>query len=101
MNAAQKTNEAEAAASKDGNALVNLGYAYVTAGQFDKGIGMIEEGIAKGNLKNPDEAVLHLGMSQLQAGKKAAAIKTLKSVQGKDGTADLARYWIIYANQAK
>jgi len=43
---------------------------------------------------------LHLGIAQLQAGKKAAAIKTLKTVQGNDGTADLARYWIIYANQS-
>ncbi|MES2041880.1 MAG: tetratricopeptide repeat protein [Pseudomonadota bacterium] len=92
--------EAEAKAAKDGNGLVNIGYGYVTAGNFDKGIAMIEEGIAKGGLKQEEDAKLHLGVAQLQAGKKANAIKTLKTVRGTDGSADLARYWIIYANQS-
>ncbi len=92
------TSEADAVKAKDGTAQVNLGYALVTAGQADKGIAMMEEGIAKGGLKRPDDARLHLGIAQLQAGKKAEAIKTLKTVQGTDGTADLARYWIILAN---
>jgi hypothetical protein len=26
-------------------------------------------------------------------------VQTLKAVQGNDGTADLARYWILYANR--
>lgn len=97
----QAANELEATKSRDGNALVNLGYAYVTAGQFDKGIAMMEQGIAKGEIKYDDDATLHLGMAYLQAGKKASAVKILKSVQGKDGTADLARYWLIVGNQNK
>ncbi|MDB5963363.1 MAG: hypothetical protein JWP59_4657, partial [Massilia sp.] len=32
------------------------------------------------------------------AGKKAQAITTLKGVGGNDGTADLARYWIMAIN---
>jgi len=92
--------EAEAKAAKDGNGLVNIGYGYVTGGQVDKGLAMMEEGIAKGGLKQEEDAKLHLGVAQLQAGKKANAIKTLKTVRGTDGTADLARYWIIYANQS-
>ncbi|MDY7536928.1 hypothetical protein QN372_18470 [Undibacterium sp. RTI2.1] len=93
-------NEAEANQSKDGNASVTLGYAYVTAGQFDKGLSLIDQGMTKGSLKRPDDAKLLQGISLLQAGKKANAIKVLKTVQGTDGTADLARYWIIYANQS-
>lgn len=96
---AQAANETEAAKGADGSALATLGYAYVTAGQFDKGIAMLEQGISKGGMKFEDDAKLHLGMAYLQAGKKANAIKTLKTVQGKDGVADLARYWIVYANQ--
>ncbi len=92
-------NEAEAQKAKDGTALVNLGYALVTAGQTDKGIAMIVEGITRGGLKRPDDARLHLGLAYLQAGKKADAIKTFKTVQGTDGTADLARYWIILTNR--
>ena len=92
-------NEAEAQKAKDGTALTNLGYALVTAGQTDKGIAMMVEGIARGGLKRVDDARLHLGLAYLQAGKKAEAIKTFKSVQGTDGTADLARYWIILTNR--
>ncbi|MDO9193540.1 MAG: hypothetical protein Q7U12_11630, partial [Undibacterium sp.] len=98
---AQAANEAEANKSKDGTGLVNIGYAYVTMGQFDKGIAMMEQGISKDNIKYEDDAKLHLGMAYLQAGKKANAVKLLKSIQGKDATADLARYWLIIANQSK
>jgi hypothetical protein len=91
----------EAAATKDGNALVQVGYRYVTMGQVDKGIALIEQGIAKGGLKRPDDAKLHLGMAQLQSGKnKGKAVQTLRSVQGNDGAADLGRLWAVYANQS-
>jgi hypothetical protein len=53
-NAAQQ--ESEAHAAKEGDGLVNLGFAAVTDGKFDKGLGLMEQGIAKGNLKHPDEA---------------------------------------------
>ena len=93
--------EAEAQKSADGIALTNLGFSLVTGGEYDKGISLMEQGIKKGNLKHPEDANLHLGMAYLMAGKKSAGVKILKTVQGKDGTADLARYWVIYANQAK
>ncbi|MED5618116.1 tetratricopeptide repeat protein [Ideonella sp. BN130291] len=82
---------------RDANAMVNIGYALATAGQADKGVALIEQGIAKGGLKRPDEARLHLGVAQWMAGQKDAAAKTLKTVQGKDGTADLARLWVLVA----
>jgi hypothetical protein len=99
--AARAALEADALKNNDGMALANLGFAYVTGGEYDKGISLMEQGVKKDNLKHPDDANLHLGMAYLMAGKKAAGLKTLKSVQGKDGTADLARFWTIYANQAK
>lgn len=92
-------NEADARKDKDGTALVNLGYDLVTLGQTDKGIAMMVEGIARGGLKHIDDARLHLGLAYLKAGKKAEAIKVFKSVQGTDGAADLARYWIILTNR--
>jgi len=91
--------ESEALSAKDGNALVKVGYQYVTMGQADKGISLIEQGIARGQLKRPEDAKLRLGMAQLQAGKKAKGIATLRSVQGNDGAADIARLWAIQANQ--
>jgi hypothetical protein len=55
--------EAKAAASKNGAGLVNIGWAYVTMGQYDKGIGFIQQGIAKGGLKQQDEGKLRLGIA--------------------------------------
>jgi hypothetical protein len=37
-------------------------------------------------------------VAQFNAGKKAAAISTLKSVKGTAGEAELARYWTMYIN---
>ncbi|MDR3479211.1 MAG: tetratricopeptide repeat protein [Burkholderiaceae bacterium] len=90
--------EAEASKAKDGNALLSVGYEYVSNGQFDKGIALIEQGIAKGELKHPDDAKLHLGLAYLQADKKAKALAAFKTVQGTDGTAELAHYWTILTN---
>ena len=90
---------AEAKAAKDGNALVRLGYFFVTAGEGQKGVALIEEGIAKGGLKRPEDAKLYLGMAQVQAGSKAKGIATLKSVKGTDGIADLANLWALFAQQ--
>ncbi len=90
----------DAAAEADGNELVQIGYTYVTMGQADKGIKLIEQGIAKGKLKRPEDAKLHLGMALLQAGgkSKAKAVQVLRSVQGSDGAADLGKLWALYAN---
>jgi tetratricopeptide (TPR) repeat protein len=90
--------EASAAKSKTGAGLVNLGWAYVTMDQFDKGIGFIEQGIAKGGLKSPDEAKLRLGMAYLRAGQKDKAIQTFQSVKAGGGLSDTAKYFIVLAN---
>jgi tetratricopeptide (TPR) repeat protein len=90
--------EASASKSKNGAGLVNLGWAYVTMDQFDKGIGFIEQGIAKGGLKQPDEAKLRLGMAYARAGKKDQAIKTFETVKGGSGAADIAKYWLLLVN---
>ena len=99
MKAALDKEVAEAQAAKDGNNLVKWGYTYVTLGQPDKGVELIEKGIAKGGLKRPEDAKLRLAQAQLAAGKKAKAQQTLRSVQGNDGAADIARLWAIQSNQ--
>ena len=93
--------EAPAQKSKDGVGLVNLGYAYVTMGQFDKGIDLMKQGIAKGVAKNPEDAKLRLGYAMALAGKTDESIKLLQGVTGNDGRGELARYWINWeANPA-
>jgi hypothetical protein len=95
--AAQK--ETEAGAEKDGTALANLGFDAVAAGQAAKGLALMEKGLAKGALKRPEDVRLHLGVAYALAGQKAKAIQTLKAVKGTDGTADLARLWVIHLQQ--
>jgi hypothetical protein len=86
----------DAANEKDGNALVQVGYTYVTLGEVEKGIELIEAGIKKGGLKRPEDAKLRLGMAQLQSPKaRAKAAQTLRSVTGTDGVADVARLWVV------
>jgi hypothetical protein len=87
---------AEAVASKDGDALVKVGYTYVTMGQVAKGVDLIQQGIATGKLTNPQDAQLRLGMAKVQsAATKAAGMKTLRSLKGSDGTAEIGRLWTV------
>jgi len=89
--------EKEALASRDGNDLVKVGLNYVYEGKADKGLPLIEQGIRKGGLKRPEDAKLRLGEAQLQAGQKQRGVQTLRTVQGNDGAADIARLWVLYA----
>lgn len=94
------TDEKKAAKAKDGTILVNVGFNYVTHGNTEKGIAMMEQGLQMGGVKSPDHARLHLGIAYLQANQKDKAIATFSTVQGTDGSGDLARLWIHHAKQA-
>jgi tetratricopeptide (TPR) repeat protein len=89
---------ADAPAAKDGTPLVVTGFDYVGYGQFDKGLPLMEQGFQKDGLKHPDDVKLHIAYAYLQAGKKDKAISWFKQVQGTDGTADLARLWLLQVN---
>ncbi|GAP33679.1 hypothetical protein ABXN37_00660 [Piscinibacter sakaiensis] len=97
--AAQPAAEAEAAKAKDGNALVTVGFNQVVSGQGAKGVATMQQGIAKGGLKRPEDAKLHLGIAQMIAGDAAKAQATLRTVGGNDGAADLARLWALQARK--
>ncbi len=97
-NKTQAVDEAALVKAKDNDGLLAMGYGLVQAGQADKGLTMMNDAIKAGGLRNPEDAKLHLGEAYAVAGKKEKAITTLKSVGGKDGTADLARYWIMAIN---
>jgi len=86
---------ADAKAGKTGDDLVAIGSEYASMGKYDEGIALIQEGIGKDKLKHPEDAKLRLGIAQLQSGKgKAAAAKTLRTVQGTDGAPEIARLYI-------
>lgn len=85
--------------AKDGNELVKLGLANAFGGNGKKGAGQIEQGIAKGNLKRPEDAKLYLGLAHQLAGDHSKAVAAWRSVKGTDGAADLARLWIIQSRK--
>lgn len=88
--------QAEGDVAKEGDLLVRVGYAWVSLGEVDKGIELIQKGIAKGNLKRPEDARLRLGMAQLQSPKtKAAGMQTLRGVKGTEGAGEIARLWTV------
>lgn len=87
--------ETAARSMTDGNALLNVGYSYVDLGQTQKGIAVMKEAIAKGGINVPDAATLHLGLAYLTAGDKPDAVRTLQTVTGIDGAADLSHLWLV------
>jgi hypothetical protein len=89
-------NVAEAATFKDGNELVKFGMVYASMGQHDKGVQLIEQGIAKGGLKRPDDAKLRLALAMAANPKtKAKGLQALRAVGGSDGTAEVARLYAV------
>lgn len=90
-----KEGEKMAAGRASGDALVATGLNYTGYGDYDKGIALIKQGIAKGGLKEPDAARLHLGYAQFQAGAAADAQETFRSVSGQDGAQALAQLWLL------
>ena len=97
----QAEDERQAGAAKSGADLLGLGLNLVYAGDKVRGLQMMQQGIAKGGLKRPDDARLHYAIAQIMAGEGAKAQATLKTVAGADGTADMARLWMLYARRAK
>jgi tetratricopeptide (TPR) repeat protein len=89
--------ERSAKAAREGDALVNLGFAYVAAGNVARGLPLMEAGIAKGNLRRIDDARLHHGIALWMAGKRDEAARAFGEVKGADGSAALARVWSLFA----
>ena len=94
--------EKEAAARPDGTALVNTGLDWSGYGNGDKAIDLIKSGLAKGNLKHPEEAALHLGYAAWLAGKTAQAQEAFAGLAtGTGPVSDLAKVWLIAVKQNK
>lgn len=95
LKAKAAANEADLVKIGDKDGLVLLGYSLASAGDAAKGIAMMEAAIKGGGLKRPDDAKLRLGQAYAMAGNKSKAVSTLRTVGGKDGTAEIARYTIM------
>ncbi len=94
--AQMSANETAARSAKDGNALVSQGLLETVDGNAQQGALLMEQGVAKGGLKAPEEAKLHLGYAQMRAGRDADALKTFQSVSGPGGLTQMAHVWVLY-----
>ena len=90
----------DASGAKTGDKDVGLGLAYLSYQQYDKAVAALNDGIAKGGLRNEAEARLLLGIAQLKAGKADDATKTFHSVKGDPTLERLANLWTLHARQA-
>ena len=75
--------------------MFTVGEAALSYGQTDKGLALMEKAIAQGLKRNAEDARLRYGVALLQAGRRPQAEAILKTVQGADGSADLARLWLL------
>lgn len=92
--------EASARNAKEGNALVNLGFALSAAGDHERALALMAQGQAKGGLRRSDDVLLHLGIAQVRAGRNDDALRSFAAVKGGDGNADLARLWSLWLRRA-
>lgn len=90
----------EAALASSGNQDVGLGLAYFGYQQYDKAVQALTQGISKGGLTDAPSAHLLLGIAQLKAGNKAAAIQAFKAVKGDPTLQRLATLWSLRAHSA-
>jgi len=90
-------NEASARSAPNGESLVSLGLLSALDGDAAHGVQLIQAGIAKGGLKAPADARLHLGIAQFLAGSHADATKTFESVGATGGVGALAHAWSLLA----
>lgn len=86
----------EASAGKDGNAMLNVGYSLVLAGESAEGLRLMEKGLGIKGVKRPEDAKLLYGSALLMAGQRDKARAVFGSVQG-DGTSELAKLWAVLA----
>lgn len=84
-------------AATTGDPLVQIGAAYLGFGEADKALASINAGIAKGNLKHPDEAYILLGIVQNRAKNSAEAVKAFNKATVNPKYAQLAKLWALEA----
>jgi tetratricopeptide (TPR) repeat protein len=89
--------EAEASQSAAGELLVELGEVYYGFGEYQKTIDAITQGFQKGSVTQLDEALVYLGLAQLQLNSYAEAKSTFASIPGTSHVNPrVARLWRLY-----
>ncbi|ODV10460.1 MAG: hypothetical protein ABT20_08060 [Rubrivivax sp. SCN 70-15] len=79
---------------------VATGLALATEGQTERGIALVEQGLAQGLVTQPAMLRLRLAWISAQAGRTDAARAILQSLQDRDDSlGEIARLWLIHLDQ--
>lgn len=88
--------ERTARQARDGAPLLALGQAMLGAGEAEAGLKLMDEGLARGVSRQPDEARLRLAVAGLGHGRAEAARAQLQALAAGEGAAaQLARLWLL------
>jgi hypothetical protein len=94
---AQTEAQLRASPATTSDELFDLGQNYASFKQYDKGVALMQEAIAKGDLRRPEMAQLRVGETLVNAGQKDAAIAAFQKVPPtQDGTSGLAQLWLLW-----
>jgi hypothetical protein len=81
---------------REGKVLFNEGFNYVLNGKTERGLSMMEQGMRQGTgFTRPEHAKMQLAYAYHLAGQDPKAQQIYRGAQGTDGTAALARLWVI------
>jgi hypothetical protein len=86
----------------DGLAQFNYGFNLVQIGQTERGVTLMEQGLAKGIARNSELARLRLVAVYAQLKERDKAAPVLTALAGKTdpvGMEDLVRYWNLFLHQ--
>jgi tetratricopeptide (TPR) repeat protein len=92
------TEELNAALKMAPNAtnMLHIGDRFYAMGDYAKAADVYRQTVGKTGI-DPDVSNLHLGMALLRSGDKAGAVAAFNAVKG--ARADIAKLWLIYAQQ--
>ncbi len=89
--------ERDAGAAASGDALVQVGGAYLGYGQPDKAVAAITSGISKGNLKRTGEAYMLLGIAYDRSKNSAESVRAFNRASADPLYTQLAKLWALEA----
>jgi hypothetical protein len=89
--------EADATNAGSGDKLVDVGIAFFGDADYGRAVKDLSAGLAKGVTKDAPDARLSLGIAQLKAGDRDAAMKTFRQVKDDPISERLASLWILRA----
>jgi hypothetical protein len=92
--------ESSARGQATGEPLARLGDVAASYGDYARAAQFYKDAIAKGGLANLDFVRLRLGSAQIRGAMSKAGQDTMRLVKAKDGSADIAKYWSLYARQS-